>query len=218
LWHGEGHVEKNPVAHRERPRCSTRDRILDDSDRKLIFSSVRDQTFRDLLLALQEPGARPAEPAKLTAANINLDAGIIIWFAHRAKKETQELRVVYLTPLLREIVGRRLGLRTRRGLGRRQLPDGVLPARLFPGVLVVDAQVPGGLGRRRRLLGLGPGHDERPVRYAVQGKLMVKRHHFGGKFRVHDHHGGRPGARAAGQHHAQGAEQQRGRNSHGQLR
>ena len=121
----QGHVEKNPITHMEKPRCSTRDRILDDADRKLIFSSVRDETFRDLLLALQESGARPAEMAKLTAANINIDAGVVIWFAHKTKKKTQKPRVIYMTPLLREIIERRLQLTKEGGylfVGRKGNP------------------------------------------------------------------------------------------------
>jgi integrase len=121
----QGHIEKNPIAHMEKPTCSVRDRILDDSERKLILSSVRDQTFRDLLLALQESGARPGEIANLTAANVNLDAGTIVWFTHKTGKKTKKPRVIYMTPLLRKIIKRRLALTKEGGylfVGRKGNP------------------------------------------------------------------------------------------------
>jgi integrase len=104
----QGYVDRNPVAHMEKPTESIRDRILTDEERTLIYGSIRDEAFKDLLLAMQETGARPGEIAKLTAANINLDTGVIVWFAHKTAKKTKRPRVIYMTVRMREIIERRL--------------------------------------------------------------------------------------------------------------
>ena len=59
---------------------------------------------------MQETGCRPSEVARVTAADVNLDAGVWVLKKHKTAGKTGRPRVVYLTPgmvdLTRELVAR----------------------------------------------------------------------------------------------------------------
>src|SRR5207302_8063968 len=78
----QGHIEKNPIAHMQKPTCAARDRIMIPEERDTLFSSVRDKRFKDFLLALQESGARPGEIASLKPEHVNIDGGYCVLVRH----------------------------------------------------------------------------------------------------------------------------------------
>src|SRR5262249_43958360 len=100
---GQGLVSADPFASVSVPKGGKRDRILTDDERKEILGAIRDQQFRDFVFAMQETGCRPGEVRRVTAEDVNLDAGIWILGKHKTAKKTQKPRVVYLTPAMVEL-------------------------------------------------------------------------------------------------------------------
>jgi integrase len=80
-----------------------RDRILTVAEREQILAAINDQAFRDFVYALQETGCRPGEVARVTAADVNLDAGVWVLRVHKTVKKTREPRIVYLTDSMVEL-------------------------------------------------------------------------------------------------------------------
>ena len=104
----EEHVPRNPIARMKKPTPHTRDRTLTPDEKNLILTSIRDEAFRGYVRALMLTGCRPGEVARVTAADVNLDAGVWVLKEHKTAKKTGKPRVVYLCPeaaeLTRELV------------------------------------------------------------------------------------------------------------------
>ena len=102
----QGLIASNPIRSMKKPTANRRERILSSDERAKIFATVKDQAFRDFLVALQETGARPGEIRQVTAANVDLANGIWVLPKHKTSKKTGRPRVIYLTPTIREMTKR----------------------------------------------------------------------------------------------------------------
>jgi integrase len=112
----EGLLDRNPVAGVRKPPPGRRDRILSQAERDEILAAIKDEEFRTFVVAMQETGCRPSEVARVTAADVNLDAGVWVLKKHKTAGKTRRPRVVYLTPAMVEL--------TRKLVARH--PDGPL--------------------------------------------------------------------------------------------
>jgi integrase len=99
----EGLLTKNPVQSVKKPARGRRDRILTREEREEILFAIKDQAFCEFVKAMQETGCRPSEVARVTAADVNLDAGIWVLRDHKTARKTKRPRVVYLTPSMVEL-------------------------------------------------------------------------------------------------------------------
>lgn len=94
----EEHIPKNPVAHVRKPKVLTRDRTLTPEERAMILGAVRGPAFRTFVNLLTLTGCRPGEVARVTAADVDLDAGVWVLANHKTAKKTGKPRTVYLCP------------------------------------------------------------------------------------------------------------------------
>lgn len=94
----EEHIPRNPIAHVRKPKVLTRDRTLAPDERQLILSSIKDTAFRRFVDVMTLTGCRPGEVARVTAADVDLDAGVWVLRTHKTAKKTGQPRVVYLPP------------------------------------------------------------------------------------------------------------------------
>lgn len=99
----EGVLQPNPIKAVKKPPQRHRDRILTPEERQEILQAIKDQAFRDFVLAMMETGARPGEVRRVTAANVNLELGIWTFAEHKTAKRTGRPRVIYLTPAMVEL-------------------------------------------------------------------------------------------------------------------
>jgi integrase len=99
----EGIIEENPLQGLRKPPANRRERIVTAEEWAKLFAAVRDQEFKDFLVALRETGCRPGEVRKVTADNVNLELGIWLLKNHKTQKKTGLPRVVYLTPTMIEL-------------------------------------------------------------------------------------------------------------------
>jgi integrase len=67
--------------------------------------------LRKMLAVLRETGARPSEIARLTAADVDLDAGVAVLAVHKTARKVRRPRLIYLTPTAAEILRRAATLR-----------------------------------------------------------------------------------------------------------
>ena len=95
-----GHLETNPLAHMERPTPKRRERIPTEADLEAWRTAWSDQAGRDLLQALVESGCRPGEVYRLTARDVDLEAGTWSVIDKIRHKTGEERRTVHLTPSL----------------------------------------------------------------------------------------------------------------------
>ncbi|MBI3408182.1 MAG: site-specific integrase [Planctomycetes bacterium] len=102
----EGVLQPNPIKAVKKPPQRHRDRVLTPEERKEIHASIKDQSFRDFVFAMEETGARPGEVRNVTAAHVNLDLGLWIFKDHKTAKRTGKPRIIYLTPALLELTRR----------------------------------------------------------------------------------------------------------------
>jgi integrase len=99
----QGLISADPFETVSVPKGGKRNRVLTDDERKQILGAIKDQNFRDFVFAMQETGCRPGEIRKVTAADVNLDAGIWVLPQHKTAKKTRKPRIVYLTPAMVEL-------------------------------------------------------------------------------------------------------------------
>ena len=99
----QGLIANNPFRGIKKPGSKQRTRILTKDERKAIMETVRDESFRDFLFALQETGCRPSEVARVTAADVNLEQGIWFLARHKTMQKTGRPRIIYLTPAMIEL-------------------------------------------------------------------------------------------------------------------
>jgi integrase len=96
----EGIIAVNPILRLKKPPQTSRNRILTPAEKKEILDATRDEEFRQFIFAMQETGARPSEVRRVSAANVNLDLGIWVFFDHKTVQKTGKPRVIYLTPAM----------------------------------------------------------------------------------------------------------------------
>jgi integrase len=87
----------------KKPAKGRRDRILSTDEQEAILAAIKDEAFREFVLALQETGCRPSEVSRVTAADVNLEAGLWVLKEHKTARKTRRPRVVYLTPAMVEL-------------------------------------------------------------------------------------------------------------------
>jgi integrase len=103
---GEGLLAVNPLRKVKKPPQTYRERILSREERQEVMAAIRDQAFRDFVLALQETGCRPSEVSRVTAAHVNLELSVWVFADHKTVKKTGKPRIVYLTPAMLELTRR----------------------------------------------------------------------------------------------------------------
>jgi integrase len=103
---GEGLVSKSPFADVVVGKVGKRTRILSKDEREQILGVIREQRFREFVVALQETGCRPGEVATVTAADADLTLGVWVLKKHKTAKKTGKPRVVYLTPTMVDLTRR----------------------------------------------------------------------------------------------------------------
>jgi integrase len=101
-----GHLDKNPLKHIERPVMKRR-RPLTPEEMTAIFADVPDRAFQDFLKALRLTGARPAEVASVTAADVREDSWVL---SEHKTDATGDPRTIYLNDEMKEITARRAAL------------------------------------------------------------------------------------------------------------
>jgi hypothetical protein len=63
----EGLVDTNPLKKVRRPPNKRRERIPTDQEKKEILAAIKDEEFRQFVMAMQATGARPGEVRRVTA-------------------------------------------------------------------------------------------------------------------------------------------------------
>lgn len=99
----QGVLTPNPVRHVAQEPVRRRTRVLTKDEQAEILAAIKDEPFRQFVLAMIETGCRPSEVARVTAADVNLDLGVWVFHAHKTAKKTGKPRVVYLTPAAVEL-------------------------------------------------------------------------------------------------------------------
>ena len=99
----EGLLSKNPIQGIKKPAKGRCDCIVSNEERVAILPAIKDEPFREFVWAMQETGYRPSEVSRVTAADVNLDAGLWVLNHHKTAKKTRRPRGVYLTPAMLEL-------------------------------------------------------------------------------------------------------------------
>jgi integrase len=106
----QGYLPYSPLAKMKTGSFHRRERILSKEERERIKAEVRDMVFRNLLVFLEQTGARPfSEAARITATMIDWQEGSITLKNHKNARKGKT-RVIYLTPevmgMLRQMAGK----------------------------------------------------------------------------------------------------------------
>jgi integrase/recombinase XerD len=96
----QGILSPNPLKHVKPDPVGRRTRVLTGDEQAQILAAIKDQPFRDFVLALTETGCRPSEVARVTAAHFKPDLGVWVFDRHKTFKATGRPRVVFLTPAM----------------------------------------------------------------------------------------------------------------------
>ncbi|MDB5306888.1 MAG: site-specific integrase [Gemmataceae bacterium] len=99
----QGLLSPNPLRTLEVEPNNRRTRVLTPAERAEILAAIRDEQFREFVFAMFETGCRPGEVAKVTAENVDLDAGVWVFAKHKTARKIRKPRVVYLTPAMVEL-------------------------------------------------------------------------------------------------------------------
>jgi integrase len=106
----EGYLVKDPMPSLKVGQMHGRERILTAEEKAGIRGAIRDQTFRDFILFLEQTGARPySEASSVTAEMIDWEAGSIPLAKHKNARKGKR-RVIYLTPDVTDMLRRRVEL------------------------------------------------------------------------------------------------------------
>jgi integrase len=117
----KGLFKEHPLQNVPNPPPQRRERVLSSKEHEQIFSAIKDEAFREFVLALRETGCRPGEVMKLTASDVSPDCSMWIITKHKTKKRTGRVRVVYLTPTMQQLTKKLLALYPTGPLFRRHL-------------------------------------------------------------------------------------------------
>jgi integrase len=99
-------LSESPVKHVKRPPKRKRIRILGKDEHDLIYRNIKDAAFRDFVFALRQTGCRPGEIMIVTARHVAQDFSVWTFEEHKTAGSTGELRIVHLTPSMRELTRR----------------------------------------------------------------------------------------------------------------
>lgn len=99
----EGLLPANPLRRVRKPPARRRDRILSPKEKADILAAIKDEEFRQFVLAMQETGCRPSEVARVTADDVDLERGVWVLRKHKTQRWTGQPRLVYLTPAMVEL-------------------------------------------------------------------------------------------------------------------
>ncbi len=100
--HRQGYLESDPLAALDKPGIRRREAILGPEDQRRVLGSI-DGPLRDYLATMYETGCRPSEVARIEAVHV---VGDTIVMAGKTTRKTRKPRVIYLTPVVAEIVAR----------------------------------------------------------------------------------------------------------------
>jgi integrase len=124
----EGVLQPNPIKAVKKPPQRKRDRVLSPAERQEILAAIKDESFREFVFAMMETGARPGEVRKVSAANVNLEAGVWLFEQHKTAERTGRKRFIYLTPVMIDLTRKLMakypegplfrGPRSKRGFSR----------------------------------------------------------------------------------------------------
>jgi integrase len=101
----QGHIEKNPIRHVEKPQVVSVGRSLTDAEFKRLVAHAFDDQFRDVLMFSRETGSRPQETVRVAARHFDREHQCLILPTDEAKGKRMP-RVIYLTPAALAIVER----------------------------------------------------------------------------------------------------------------
>jgi integrase len=91
----------NPLAGVKAPAKPSRgSRSLISPEEHARLMALASPTFRNVLFALHESGARPGEATSVTADDFNAERGVWLLARHKTAHKTGKARIVYLTPEL----------------------------------------------------------------------------------------------------------------------
>ena len=93
----EGLIPGNPLKGMKRPRPKPRQRYLREDEYSALMKGTKG-TFRTLLFALRQTGARPSEGYSLTWDKVHGDRWILE--EHKTADKVDKPRVIYLTPAM----------------------------------------------------------------------------------------------------------------------
>ena len=92
-------ISRNPMKNVKKPPSRARERYLTIEERQKIFDNYPEgDCFRDFLFAMENTACRPGEVASVTAAQVNLHAGVWQFEEHKTDEKTGENRTIILTP------------------------------------------------------------------------------------------------------------------------
>lgn len=100
-----GYIERNPIAHMEKPQAGRREQCVTEAEFKSIFELVADKPFQDVLETAWECGPRPQELLRVEARHVDLENARWVFPQNEAKGK-KKVRVVYLTDRALEITRR----------------------------------------------------------------------------------------------------------------
>lgn len=104
-------IRENPIRGMEKPSAGRRDVFLTPAEFEKLLAAVTDGEFTDLLTFGWETGCRPQEAFRLEARHVEGDRCV---FPEKESKGKKKKRVIYMTPVAREIA-KRLCKRTPEG-------------------------------------------------------------------------------------------------------
>lgn len=95
----EGYITQKPLRKLKRPPMPRREVLVAKKTHTKILKET-DEAFTTFLTALRETGARPGEIRTVTAAMVNLKAGVWTLPKHKTADKTGKPRTIYLTPVM----------------------------------------------------------------------------------------------------------------------
>jgi integrase len=102
----EGIIADNPIKSVKKPQQKARSRTVTAAEKREILDAIKDRQFREFVFAMQETGARPGELRRVTAANVNLELGVIALGEHKTAHRTGRPRIIYLTRAMIDLLRR----------------------------------------------------------------------------------------------------------------
>jgi integrase len=106
----EGYLEFSPIAGLKKPPGKRRETILSPKQQATVLAAAKQPSFRDVLIVLQETGARPQEIRAVEAKHVDAEQQVWIFppSEHKTGGKTGRARVIYLTPRAWKITKRLL--------------------------------------------------------------------------------------------------------------
>jgi integrase len=93
----EGYIAASPIRKLRKPPGLSREKVLTVEEDQSILNNT-DQTFRLVLLALRQTGARPGELASVQCSDFDPSSETWVLRKHKTGEKTGKPRIIYLTP------------------------------------------------------------------------------------------------------------------------